>query len=75
MGFPGGSSAKEAACQKKERKNRLPMQETQDTWVRPLGQKDPLEEGMVTHSSIHAWRTMDRGAWWATVYKVAESRL
>ena len=25
-------------------------------WVRSLGQEDPLEEGMVTHSSILAWR-------------------
>ena len=25
-------------------------------WVRSLGQEDPLEEEMVTHSSIHAWR-------------------
>ena len=25
-------------------------------WVRTLGQKDPLEEGMATHSSILAWR-------------------
>ena len=24
--------------------------------VRSLGKKDPLEEGMVTHSSIRAWR-------------------
>ena len=29
------------------------MQETQ---VRSLGQEDPLEEGMATHSSILAWR-------------------
>ena len=29
------------------------MQETQ---IRPLGQEDPLEEGMATHSSIPAWR-------------------
>ena len=28
----------------------------QETWVRSLGQKDPLEEGMATHSSIVAWR-------------------
>ena len=29
---------------------------------------------MATHSSILAWRTpMDRGAWWATAYGVAES--
>ena len=25
-------------------------------WVPSLGQEDPLEEGMVTHSSILAWR-------------------
>ena len=24
--------------------------------VRSLGQEDPLEEGMATHSSIHAWK-------------------
>ena len=28
----------------------------QETWVRSLGQEDPLEEGMATHSSILAWR-------------------
>ena len=33
--------------------NNLPaMQETQETWVPSLGQEDPLEEGMPTHSSI-----------------------
>jgi len=26
----------------------------QETWVRLLGQEDPLEEGMATHSSILA---------------------
>ena len=25
-------------------------------WVQSLGQEDPLEEGMATHSSIFAWR-------------------
>ena len=25
-------------------------------WVRSLGQEDPLEEEMATHSSILAWR-------------------
>ena len=34
-----------------------------ETWVRSLGQEDPLEEDMVTHSSILAWRIpMGRGA-------------
>ena len=28
----------------------------QETWVRSLGQEDPLEKEMVTHSSILAWR-------------------
>ena len=28
----------------------------QETWVGPLGQEDPLEKGMATHSSILAWR-------------------
>ena len=32
------------------------MQEMQETWVRSLGQEDPLEEGMAPHSSILAWR-------------------
>ena len=30
------------------------MQEPQETYVRPLGQDDPLEKGMATHSSVHA---------------------
>ena len=34
-------------------KNRPAMQET---WVLPLGQEDPLEKEMATHSSILAWR-------------------
>ena len=37
-------------------KNLLPMQEMSETWVRSLGQEDPLEEGMAIHSSILAWR-------------------
>ena len=31
------------------------MQEAQGTWVRSLRWEDPLEEGMATHSGIHAW--------------------
>ena len=26
------------------------------TWVQSLGQEDPLEKGMATHSSILSWR-------------------
>ena len=32
------------------------MQETQETWVQSLGQENPLEEEMATHSSILAWK-------------------
>ena len=39
----------------------------QETQVRSLGQEDPLETGMVTHSSILAWRvpwTEEPGGLW-----------
>ena len=32
------------------------IQETQEMWVRSLGQQNPLEEEMATHSSILAWK-------------------
>ena len=28
----------------------------QETWVPSLGQEDPLEKGMATHSNVLAWR-------------------
>ena len=35
-----------------------------ETWVRSLGQEDPLQKEMATHSSILAWKIpMDRGTW------------
>ena len=33
--------------------NNLPAM--QETWIQSLGQEDPLEKGMATHSSILAW--------------------
>ena len=45
-----------------------------ETWVQSLSREDSLEEGMVTHSSILAWRIpMDKRAWMATVHGVAKS--
>ena len=29
----------------------------QETWIQYLGQEDPLENEMATHSSILAWRS------------------
>ena len=43
MGFPGGSVVK----------NLPAMQETE---VQSLGQEDPLEKEMATHSSVLAWK-------------------
>ena len=37
-------------------KNLSAMQELQEMQFRSLGQEDPLEKGMATHSSILAWR-------------------
>ena len=37
-------------------KNPPAIQEMQKTWLQSLGQEDPLEEGMTTHSSVLAWR-------------------
>ena len=52
-------------------KNLLGMQETQ---LRSLGWKDPLEEEMATHSSTLAWRIPGTGeTWWATVQRITES--
>ena len=45
-----------------------------ETSVQSLRWEDPPEKGMVTHSSIRAWRIpMDRGAWQAIVHGVAKS--
>ena len=37
-------------------KNPTASAEDIDSQVQSLGQEDPLEEGMATHSSILAWR-------------------
>ena len=43
--------------------------------VRSLGQKDPLEESMATHSSALAWKIpMERGACRATAHGVTKSQ-
>ena len=47
-------------------KNLPAMQATQ---VRSMGQEDPLEEEIATHSSV----LTQRGAWQATVHGVAKS--
>ena len=51
------------------------MLETSEMQVQPLGQEDPLEEGMATHSMYSCLENpLDRGAWWATVHRVGKSQ-
>ena len=46
----------------------------QETWVPSLGQEDPLEKEMSTHSSILAWENpMERESWQATAQGVSKS--
>ena len=42
LGLPGGSVVKNLSV-------------IQETWVQSLGQEDPLEKKMATHSSIISW--------------------
>ena len=46
MGFPGGTSGKDPACQHRRFKKH----------IRSLGLEDPLEEGTALHSRILVWR-------------------
>ena len=40
----------------------------QETWVQSLGQEDPLEKRMATHSRVLAWRIP-----WTVVYQTSLS--
>ena len=61
LGFPDGSAIKNLIVK-------------QETWVQSLGREDPLEEGVVTHSSIFALENpMDKGARQAIVLRVTQS--
>ena len=66
VGFPSTSAVKYPPV----------MQEPQETWVQSLGQEDPSpgwEHGNPLQYSCLE-NPMDRGTWWATVYRVAKSR-
>ena len=61
LGFPSGSAMRN-----------LPAM--QETLVRSLGEEDPLEEGMTTHSRNSCLENlMDRGTWQAVVHRAAKS--
>ena len=61
LGFPGNSVVKNPSAK-------------QEMWVRSLDQEDPLEEEVASHSPVFLPRkSHDRGAWWATVHRMAKS--
>ena len=53
MGFPGGSAVENPPAVR-----RPPT--IQETQVPSLGQEDPLEKEMGTHSSMLAWKVLDK---------------
>ena len=61
MGFPGNWDCKESARNSGDR-------------VQFLGQEDPLEKEMATHSNIVAWRISWTGAWRAADHGVAKNQ-
>ena len=64
MGFPGGTTVKNSLANAGDARDMSSIP----------GWKDPSEKGKAIHSSVLAWRVpMVRGAWWATVHRVAKS--
>ena len=58
---------KSTYCDVAQMVKNLPAKE--QTWVWSLGEEDPLEKGMATHSSILTWRissTKEPGHDWTT---------
>ena len=64
MGFPGGSSGKEPACQcRRHKRSGL------DPWIGRSpggGNGNPLQYSCLENP-------MDRGAWWAIVHRISKS--
>ena len=63
MGFPGGSSGKEPACQCRRHRSGL------DPWIGRSpggGNGNPLQYSCLENP-------MDRGAWWAIVHRISKS--
>ena len=63
MGFPGGSAGKESACNAGDLGSLLGLGRSSGE-----GNGYPLQYSGLENS-------MDRGAWWATVYGVAKSQM
>ena len=64
MGFPDGSVVKN-----------LPANAGDSRDVDSLSLEDPLKEETAPHSSILAWKILDRRAWQATVQGAEKSQI
>ena len=62
LGFPAGSDSKESACNAEDPGS-----------IPGLGRSPEEEDGNPLQYSCLG-NSMDRGAWWATVYGIAESQ-
>ena len=66
VGFPGGASGKEPACQ---------CRQMLETRKQSFDGEDPLEEGMESSLQYFCLKNPNyRGAWWATVHSVTKSQ-
>ena len=75
LGFPGGASGKETACQKKKKKLLANAGDIRDVGSIPgLGRSPGEGNGKPLQYSCLE-NPMDRGAWWAIVHGVAKSQI
>ena len=58
-----------------EVKNPPAVRDPQERCVHSLCPEDPLEEGMQPTPVFLPGESMNRGAWWATVHRVAKSQI
>ena len=65
-GFPGGTSDKEPACQSRRCK-RYEL----DPWLGMIPWSRARQSGILALDK----NPLDRGAWWATVHRIAKSKL
>ena len=62
LGLPGGSDSKESACS------------AGDLGLIPGSGRSPRERNGYPLQYSCLWKSMDRGAWWATVHGVTKSQ-
>ena len=72
-GFPGGSSGLKKKQKQKQNQKPACQCRRQDIWVRSLGLEDLLDGRAWQSTPVFLPREVHRGAWQATVHRVAQS--